>query len=80
MPGWTVHLVEFLLYVGRDVLLNVISFHGFTGTVDSTLLHFLCHISILDNGLTSLHAISLVLLPLGGSDIVRLDATLYTPV
>ena len=53
VPGGRVLLVEGLLDVGGNVLLDVELLHGFLGAVDGFLLHFVGHIGILYDGLSS---------------------------
>eukprot|EP00701_Giardia_intestinalis_P002603 XP_001706427.1 Hypothetical protein GL50803_9849 [Giardia lamblia ATCC 50803] len=48
VPGRVVLLVELLLYVRRDVLLDVEALHGLDGAVYRVLLHVLGHVCILD--------------------------------
>ena len=49
MPGRIIFLVEFLLDVGGDVFFDVEFLKGNVGTVNSVLLHFLIHVSMLDH-------------------------------
>lgn len=48
VPSRVVLLVELLLYVRRDVLLNVEALHGLDGAVYRVLLHVLGHVCVLN--------------------------------
>ena len=58
VPGWVVLFVEFLLYEGGNILLDVVFLEGLGCAVNSILLHLLGHVSILDNGLAIRHGCS----------------------
>lgn len=55
MPGWVVLLIEFLLYKGSNVLLDVELLKGLVGAINRVLLHLLGHVGVLHHRFTVSH-------------------------
>lgn len=52
MPGWVIFLVEFFLDVCSNVFLDIEFLESYISTINSILLHFFIHVSMLDHSLT----------------------------